>query len=283
MLRKMKNADFIIDSLLPYTVAVLYALIILVPVYFIFVSSFKQNPEILNHSLALPETWDLSNYEKLFSSRYAFNLGNATYNSLIITVLSEIFTIVLAFPAAFAIARIKTRLAPIVESIFGFGFLIPAFTVMLPIFLLMAKFGLLYNPLALVLFYPATRMPISVLILAGFLRQVPQEIEDSATLDGANPLQMLRHIFFPLAIPGIVTVVILNFITFWNEFLFALLLLDTENRTIQIALSTLKGVRVINYGMIAAGVVFSVLPVMIVFILFQEKIVRGMMSGGVKG
>ncbi|HSM24159.1 MAG TPA: carbohydrate ABC transporter permease, partial [Anaerolineaceae bacterium] len=253
-MKKMQFKDYLIDNFMPYTIAILYAVIILVPMYFIFVSSFKQNTEIFTASLALPETWDLSNYMKLFSKDLAFNLGNATYNSIFITVSAEIVTLIFAFPAAFAIARIRTKLAPVVESIFGFGFLIPAFTVMLPIFLLMANFGLLYNPLALILFYPATRMPISVLILSGFLRQIPQDIEDSAVLDGASPLQMLRHIFFPLALPGVVTVVILNFITFWNEFLFALILLNNESRTIQIALSTLKGVRVVNYGMISAGV-----------------------------
>lgn len=279
---KIKYKNNLLKSGSTYLVPVLYALVILIPMYFMLVSSFKQNMEIFNTPLGLPKNFDLSNYQKLFDPRNAFNLGEAAYSSLLITFLSEVLTLVLAFPAAYAIARLNSKLAPYVESLFGFGFLIPAFTVMLPIFLLMANFGLLHNRLSLILFYPATRLPISVIILASYLRQVPRDIEDSATIDGANIFQLMFHVFIPLSIPGIVTVVILNFITFWNEFLFALILLNTKTRTIQVALSTLKGIRVVNYGTIAAGVMISLLPVIIMFILFQEKIVSGMMAGGVK-
>jgi ABC-type glycerol-3-phosphate transport system permease component len=112
---------------------------------------------------------------------------------------------------------------------------------------------------------------------------VPIELEENARIDGATRLQMIRLIFFPLARPGVVTVVILNFIDIWNEFLFALILLNTENRTLQIAITSLKSTRMVDYGLIAAGVVLSVIPIYIVFIFFQEHIVRGLYAGSLKG
>ena len=243
-------------------------------------SSFKENAQIFLSPLALPKNFNLENF---FAAEKFANLSGAMGNSFLITGAAELLTLVLAFPAAYAIARIKTRLSTIVESIFGFGFLIPAFAILLPIFLLMAKSGLLYKPLSLILFYPATRLPITILIIASYLRQVPLELEECAQLDGASRLHIIIRILFPLTAPGVITVVILNFIAFWNEFMFALILLNTQTRTVQLAFAALKGEHSIDYGLIAAGIILSILPVYITFIFFQERIVEGMMAGSVKG
>jgi multiple sugar transport system permease protein len=120
-------------------------------------------------------------------------------------------------------------------------------------------------------------------VLASYLRTVPREIEESAEIDGASRFQIIRHLLFPLARPGVVTVVIINFITFWNEFLFALILLSQKNRTMQVALSILKGERLVDYGMLAAGVLISIVPVYVMFLIFQEQIVEGLYVGAVKG
>ena len=279
---KRKFGDVVVDTVVPYMVATLYALLILVPIFFVFVSSFKQNAEIFSRPLDFPVKWDLTNYSKLLSPKFKFNFGIAIENSIIITVGAELLTIILAFPAAYAIARVKTRFSPVFETIFGFGFLIPTFTIMLPTFLLMANLGILYSRVSLILFYPAARLPISVMIMASFLRQISSEIENSAILDGANTFQRIIYIFLPLSAPGIVTVIILNFIFIWNEFFLALILLNTQNRTIQIALSTLRSIQKIDYGMMAAGILLSVLPVLVLFVIFQEKIVQGMMAGAIK-
>jgi multiple sugar transport system permease protein len=279
---KRSVKDLFIDLIFPYSFMIFYALLILVPIFFVFISSFKPNQEIFINSLALPKNWNLLNYQKLIDPIFKFDFGKAALNSFLITLGTEALTLVLAFPAAYAIARINTKLSPIIESIFGFGFLIPVFAVMLPIFLLMSDINLLYTKSSLILFYPAIRLPISVLILASFLRQIPIDLENCAMIDGANRAQMMFHIFVPLSIPGIVTVAVLNFIAVWNEFVFAMILLNTKNRTIQLALSTLKSQHDIDYGLIAAGVILSTLPIVIVFMFFQEKIVNGMLAGSMK-
>ena len=263
-----------------YAVAIVYALLVIVPVFFVVVSSFKSTTEIFSAPLALPSRWTLAKYVKAVQ---VADLVRATAYSVDITAASEVATLLLAFPAAYAIARIRTRLAAMTEIIFSVGFLIPAFAMLVPVYLIMSTLGLVYNPFSLILFYPATRLPLSVILLASYLREIPREMEESAEIDGASRLSMIRHIFFPLAQPGLATVVVLNFLAIWNEFLFALVLLSSDNRTVQVAATVLKNERVIDFGLVAAGVVISSLPMFLVFAFFQEKIVAGLTAGAVTG
>ena len=153
----------------------------------------------------------------------------------------------------------------------------------MPIYLMAAKAGLLYNPVALVILYPAFNLPLSMILLTSFMRKLPRELEESAVMDGGNVLQIIGYIFLPISSPGIITVLVLNFINMWNEYLFALILMDSNNRTIQLATALLRAnQRSVDYGMIAAGVVISMIPVYIAFVLFQEKIMNGMLAGAVK-
>ena len=210
-------------------------------------------------------------------------MSRAIWNSLRIVVGAEALTLGLGFLAAYAVARIPVRLARWVEVYFGLGFLIPAFAVLVPVFLLAARTGILYKASYLVAFYSAARLPLTIIVLASHMREIPTELEECAQIDGANILQIIRHIFFPLTRSGIVTVMVLNFLDVWNEYLFALVLLKKDNRTVQLALPLLRSERLIDYGLVAAGIVISLLPVYVVFVAFQERIAKGMLGGAVKG
>jgi multiple sugar transport system permease protein len=252
-----------------------------VPLYFVFISAFKSNSEIFGSPLALPREFSWSNF---VNAQETGKFDRAMRISLGVTAGAEIMTLVLAFPAAYAIARIRTPLSRWVELIFSLGFLVPALAMLVPVYLTVVRTGLLYKPVALVLFYPATKLSIAIVLLASYLRGVPLELEESAQIDGATRLQMIWYIFFPLARPGVITVLVLNFIDFWNEYLFALVLMNTENRTLQIALTAIKSnARQVDYGTITAGVIMILIPVYIVFILFQEQIVKGIYAGSLKG
>lgn len=263
-----------------YTLSIIYVLIILTPLYYIVVSAFKNNAQIFGGALALPVKLTLDNF---FRAEKAGHLVRALIVSLSVTASAEVLVLLLGFPAAYAIARIRLRLGRYVEGFFSTGFLIPAFAMMVPVLVLISQLGLLYSPLSLVVFYPAWRLPLTVVVLVSYLRIVPLELEESAEIDGATRLQILTRILVPLARPGVVTVVILNFITIWNEFLFALILLSQKNRTIQVAVSILKGERLTDYGMLAAGVLISIVPVLLTFLIFQRRVVSGLYSGAVKG
>lgn len=265
---------------LGYFFSFLYAILIIIPLYFVAVSAFKNNSLIILSPLALPSAL---NFSKFIQTQVNVNVLRAGSISILITVGAEIVTLALAFPAAYAVARIKTRLSPVVESIFSLGFLIPGLAILMPVYMMTAKAGLLYHPIALVIFYPALNLPLNMILLAGFMRKLPHELEESAVIDGGNVLQIIFYIFLPICIPGIVTVIVLNFINIWNEYLFALILMDSDNRTIQLALALLRAnQRTIDFGLIAAGVLISVLPIYVVFIFFQEKIMQGMLAGAIK-
>ncbi len=264
-----------------YLFSLLYACLIIIPLYFVIVSAFKNNSQIILTPLALPAAL---NFSKFIQTQVSVHVVRATLISIFITCGAEALTIILAFPAAYAVARIKTRLSPLVESIFSLGFLIPGLAILMPIYMMTAKAGLLYHPIALVILYPAFNLPLAMILLAGFMRKLPHELEESAVMDGGSVFQIIYHIFIPICMPGIITVLVLNFINIWNEYLFALILMDSNNRTIQLALALLRAnQRSIDFGLIAAGVLISMIPVYIVFIFFQEKIMSGMLAGAVKG
>jgi len=274
---KRDSDPFVIGG---YFFSILYAALIVIPIYFVIVSAFKENSQIILTPLALPSALDFS---KFIQVQVNVNVLRAGLISILITIGAEALTLILAFPAAFAVARIQTRLSPVVESIFSLGFLIPGLAILLPIYMMTAKAGLLYHPIALVILYPAFNLPLTMILLAGFMRKLPRELEESAVMDGGNVLQIIYYIFLPICMPGIITVLVLNFINIWNEYLFALILIDSNNRTIQLALALLRAnQRSIDYGLIAAGVVISMIPVYIVFIFFQEQIMQGMLAGAVK-
>jgi multiple sugar transport system permease protein len=263
-----------------YVFSIIYAALIIIPLYFVIVSAFKNNTEIISTPLALPLAL---NFQKFFQVQANVNVLRAGLISIFITTGAEFLTLVLAFPAAYAVARIPTRLSPLVETIFSLGFLIPGLAILMPIYLMTARAGLLYHPIALVILYPAFSLPLAMILLTGFMRKLPRELEESAVMDGGNVPQIIFYIFLPICMPGIITVLVLNFINIWNEYLFALILMDSNNRTMQLALALLRAnQRTVDYGLIAAGVVISIIPVFIVFIFFQEKIMSGMLAGAIK-
>jgi multiple sugar transport system permease protein len=276
--RIKKSADpFIIGG---YFFSFLYAALIVIPLYFVIVSAFKDNSQIVLTPLALPHAL---NFSKFIQTQESVNVLRAGLISIFITTGAEILTLILAFPAAYAVARIQTRLSPVVESIFSLGFLIPGLAILMPIYLMTAKAGLLYNPIALVILYPAFNLPLAMILLSSFMRKLPRELEESAVMDGGNVLQIIFNIFLPICMPGIITVLVLNFINIWNEYLFALILMDSNNRTIQLALGLLRAnQRTIDFGLIAAGVLISTIPVFLVFVFFQDRIMKGMLAGAIK-
>jgi multiple sugar transport system permease protein len=265
---------------LAYLLVLVYVAALLVPLYFVVVSSFKTNETIFLEPLSPPTTFSFAKYGEAQS---AVDLGGALLNSMTITVAAEIVTLLLALPAAYGIARHRGRLGKVIETIFGAGFLIPTFAVLVPTFLLAAFSGLLYSRLFLILFYPATVLPLSVILLAQFMRTIPRELEESAMIDGATRLQILRHIFIPIVIPGIASVAILNFLAFWNEYIFALVLTNDATRTVQVAVPALRDSRLIDYALLSAGIVIALVPVYLVYTVLQRRMQEAMLVGALKG
>lgn len=260
----------------------LYAAALFLPLYFVVVSSLKNNLQIFGSPFSLPidnPAWD--NFTKAWERA---SLGYGLLNSALIVAGSILLTLVLALPASYAIARLKGRAGKVVESIFSSGLLIPGFAALVPTVLLAIALGMFQNRLFLILMFPATAMPISVIMLTQFMRTVPPELEESAMLDGASRLAILRHVYTPAVVPGIVTISILNFLAFWNEFLFSLVLLgsDPTVRTVQVALPTLSTQTRTEYGVLMAGTLVSIIPVYALYIVLQKRLEQAMLDGSVK-
>ncbi|MFG2451889.1 carbohydrate ABC transporter permease [Streptomyces sp. M41(2017)] len=258
-----------------------YAVLLVIPLYYFLASAFKTNDEIFAHPLAPPTSLGLGNFRTAFESA---DLGLSVVNSAVVTLFSLALTLLLAVPAAFAIARSTGRSAAVIERVFSLGFLIPTFAALFPTFLLAAATGLFHTRTFMVLFLPATAMPLSVVILVQFMRTIPREMEEAARLDGASTFAVLRHIYTPMCLPGIATVLLLNFLTFWNEYLYSLVIIgpDPSQRTVQVALPTLKSITGTDYGVLTAGTVLTLIPVWIVYTVLQKRMQQALVSGAVK-
>ncbi|MFG2524506.1 carbohydrate ABC transporter permease [Streptomyces sp. NPDC048527] len=259
----------------------LYAVLLVVPLYYFVASAFKTNEEIFADPFALPSSFGLGNFNTAFHSA---DLGLAVVNSALVTVFSLVLTLALAIPAAFALARSTGRLASVVEAVFSLGFLIPTFAALFPTFLLAAATGLFHTRTFMILFLPATALPLSVVILVQFMRTIPREMEEAARMDGASTFAVLRHVYTPMCLPGIATVLLLNFLTFWNEYLYSLVIIgpDPAQRTVQVALPTLKSITGTDYGVLTAGTVLTLVPVWVVYTVLQKRMQQALVSGAVK-
>lgn len=252
-----------------------------VPFLFMVMTSFKSQQESFSSSVwALPEALDLVNYRSVLDGPFL------TYfkNSVMVVVISVILIMLIGAMAAFAFARMRFRFN---EPLFGLivaGMIVPIHITLVPIYLMTRQLGLYDSPFGLIGPYVATSLPISVFILTEFMRQIPKELEEAARLDGCGPFAIFFKIFLPLSGPGLSTVAIYNGIMLWNEFIFAYVLTSsTSTRTLPLAIWDYQGQYTSNIPAILTVVTLTSLPLVVAYAFGQEKIVKGMMAGSLKG
>jgi ABC-type glycerol-3-phosphate transport system permease component len=258
-----------------------YAILLAAPIYYLLMSSLKTNIEIFIHPFSLPTKWLWENFKLAWTTA---KLGPALLNSVLICAVAIVVTLFLAVPASYAIARNDNRLSRAISKAFAAGFLIPPFAALIPTVLLAIQMNLFMTREFQMLYLPASALPLSVLLLTQFMRTVPNELVESAALDGAGHWHTLTQVFMPIARPGIVSVTILQLLTFWNEYLFSLTITGTapDVRTIQVAVPTLVNDSTI-YGILAAGTVLSLLPVYIAYSVMSKRMQEALVAGAVKG
>ncbi|OOC60745.1 carbohydrate ABC transporter permease [Paenibacillus ihbetae] len=270
-------------KLIPHIFLMAYLLVILYPFLFVLFSSVKtDNQSIAANPFGLPDTFVLDNYVNAWVNA---KISTYFWNSLYIGVLSACLSILFAAMLAFAITRMRyNRISVILFQCILLGTLIPNNSLMLPIYGIMRQLDILNTHLALILPYVANAIPFSVIILAAFMRSLPGEIEEAAVMDGLRSGGLFARIILPLTVPAIVTVFIINFLGNWNEFLLAnYFLSNDELRTLPVGMVGFRDAYNMNYAQMSAGIVFSVLPVLIIYAILQEKIIEGVTAGSVKG
>lgn len=259
-----------------------YMAALVVPLYYLVISSVKSNIEIFNNPFTLAGPLQWSNYTVAFSQA---QLGPAILSSAYVTVSAELATLCAALPAAYAIARSRGRAGRALEALFSVGFLIPGFAALVPSVMLAITLNMYRTREFLILLLGAAAIPLSVLLLAQAMRAIPRELEESATIDGASGARVFRSIYLPLTVPTVAVLAILNFLTFWNEYFFSLVVAGTrvETRTAQVALPTLSTTNNAQYGVLAAGVIITLVPVYAVYAVLARRMEGALLAGALKG
>lgn len=259
-----------------------YGILLIAPLYYLVISAFKQNKDIFNHPFSPFTPLSLDNFSLAFNQA---SLGTALINSVYITAAAEILTLLLAVPAAYALARSTGVVGRIVERTFALGFLIPGFAALVPTVLLSIMIGLFHTREFLILFLPAGALPLTVILLTQAMRTIPAELEESAILDGAGSGRVLWSIYLPLALPTLSVVAILNFLGFWNEYFFSLVIIgpDAALRTAPVALPMLSVANSAQYGVLSAGILITLIPAYLVYAFFADKMENAVLAGAVKG
>lgn len=264
------------------TVIVIAALF---PVLWILSLSLKSTDTVTDGRL-VPKKWSLDNYEGIFTGAGGDVFTKALFNSLGIAIIATIIAVTLAAMAAYAIARLtfpgKTLLLTAALAIAMF----PPISVVGPLYNLWRQLGLFDTWQGLIIPYMTFTLPLAIYTLSAFFREIPWELEQAAQVDGATPFQAFRKVIVPLAAPGVFTTAILVFIFAWNDFVFAISLTSTERaQTVPAAISSFTGASQFSAptGSIAAAAVIVTIPIIIMVLFFQRRIVAGLTAGAVKG
>ncbi len=258
------------------------ALLWFAPIVFILFTSLKTNADVMNTgAFTPPPELFFQNYPDAWQ-RGSF--GTRFMNSAIITLVKVPVGLLLSAMAAYALARVTVPAKKLMLLLVLFGTMIPFQVMLAPLFTLVNDFGLLNTRLGLMLPYIAFGVPYQVFVLHGFFKEVPKELSEAAIVDGASHFTIFRRIFLPISLPVLAALLILDFVSTWNEFAMALvILLEGKMWTLPLSLMAFQGEFGSEYGPLNAAIVTTVLPAVIVYLIFQRYFVGGLTSGAVKG
>ena len=278
---KKSKAKSITAWTVAFILAIFWLVVSFMPFVFMVLNSFKEKFEMLTKGVfQLPDSLNWNNYTEVLKGGF----GTYFKNSVIVLGISLILLLFIAACASYPLARFKFKLANPIYALIVACMSIPVHITLIPVFKMAKSTGLYDSIWALIGPYIAFAVPISVFILTSFMKEIPREIEESAEIDGCGKIQMFFSMILPLAKPGLATLAIYNGVNMWNEFSFAYTLTQSSaNRTLPLAIWQFQGQYSMNTPMIMAVLTLTLLPMIIMFIIFQDKLVKGMTAGAVKG
>ncbi|MBP1993151.1 carbohydrate ABC transporter permease [Paenibacillus eucommiae] len=270
----------IVKRSLLYTVAIGYALISLFPLVLMVISSLKPNIEIFTKPLSLPSKISYTSYETLFVK---LNYANYIKNSIFVSGVTLLLLLVFSIMLSYYLARFKFKWSGLLFFYFLIGMMLPIKLGLVPLFLLIKDLNLVDSLWSIILIHIGTGMSMAVLILTGFFRTLPKELEEAGRIDGASNMGILMKILIPLMRPAIGTVVIINFIGVWNEFFFPMIFIQDEaKKTIPLGMLKLFGEFTTDWSVLFAGLTLSSLPMIIIFAFASKQFMEGLTAGAVK-
>ena len=253
----------------------------LLPIYWTLVNSFRTNTQIFSSFRLFPEAITIEQYINIFS---VSALPLSFLNSVLVTGGTMLLTGLVTMMAAFAISTYRFKIGRIVYFIFVLGIFVPGATTMGMIYKLIQGMHLLGTRTGIVLLYTSGKLSLSIFLLVAFMKAIPDAVKEAGIIDGCSPWQLFSRIVLPLTQNGLVVIMILTFITVWNDYIWSMILLPSASkRTLTVALAFFKGEYFTDYGLLSASVIVGLLPIITVYLIMQDKIINGMASVSVKG
>ena len=275
-----------------YAALITLAVSIVIPLFWVFTASIKENSEFYGNPWSLPKGFHWQNFADAIQKA---RMGEYFLNSVYVTALALGILMIVAIPAAYVLARFEFRGKKLVNLLLMAGLFINVNYIVVPIFLMLLGWNeyayrflgrglFLDNFFVLAIVYAATHIPFTIYLLSNFFRTLSKSYEEAAFMDGAGFLKTMLNVMVPMAKPSIITVILFNFLAFWNEYIIALTLLPGQNKTLPVGLINLNQAQraAAQYGQLYAGLVMVMLPTLILYISVQKRLTQGMTIGGIK-
>ncbi|NLG57083.1 MAG: carbohydrate ABC transporter permease [Clostridiales bacterium] len=270
-----------IGFVVKWLLIIFFAVYTLFPLIWLIISSLKTNTELFGDPFSLPRVWQFSNYQNALA---VSGLLKMMGNSILIALLATLANVVCASMLAYCLSRFRFKGREIIFTLFSAGILVPLNALMVPYFMTITNIGLYNTRAGLILLYSAIGIPMSTFIIRGLMGSLSREIEEAAYIDGCGFFGRFFRIILPLSRNGLMTAATFQFLTCWNEFVFANLLTSSQDvRTIQLGIRYFTNQFSTDFVSMYAAIVISVLPSILGYVLFQKQIVSGLTSGAVKG
>ena len=277
-----KNQKDFLRNLPLRIVLIIQTIIVVFPLLWNIMSSLKSNTEILTSPWILPERLVFENYKRAFVQA---SMGDYVLNSVIVVFLSLVFLMVFAVPASYTLTRFKFFGSNIIMNVYMACIFVQASYIIVPLFLQMNMLGMLDNLVWLSLVYAVFQFPFAIFLLSGFIKTIPKEYEEAAMIDGYSYYGILLKIIIPMAKSGIFTVALMAGMGFWNEYAIALTLIQSpEKYTVPVGITNLFEVQryATDWGALFAALVIMLIPTVIIFAVYQDKLIQGINIGGIK-
>lgn len=252
------------------------------PLYWMITFSFKDNNEIFNgNALSLPKVWNISNYTDALGKG---NMGRYFLNSVLVTGVTIFLTVMISLMASYAVSRMLWKGRELLNNIFMLGLTLPIHAALLPVFLILRDVHLLNTFSSLIIPYTAFALAMAIMICNSFMIGIPDELEESACMDGCGTFGIFFRIIVPLMRPAVSTLAIFTFLQAWNELMFATVFVsDSTHRTLTVGMQSLVGTYSTNWGPVGAALVVATVPTVIVYLLMSRKVQESLVAGAIKG
>ncbi|MCD9025789.1 carbohydrate ABC transporter permease [Cohnella silvisoli] len=259
----------------------IYSALTVYPLLWLLISAFKTDQEFFLRPFGLPEHWMGENLRRAWSVGH---MGQGFLNSIIVTSISLLLTLLVGSLGAYIVARFRFKLKPVVMGMFMIGMLIPIHSTLVPLFILMKQMHILNSYGALLFPYTAFALPTTIFIISAFMSSIPRDLEEAAMMDGNGLWGIFWRVMLPVSRPALATTGILSFLQFWNDYAFALIFISNNAlKTLPLSLSIFTTGYSTNYGLTMAAIAIAAIPTILIYLLLQEQVMKGMTAGAVKG